>query len=192
MVFLAMKLQPEEAVQDIQPVKMTYESTNPMIPLRLTAVAANPNMTVLTWIFADSQMETINYARPRINDADLRGDFTQFGGTNYMNLVDQTIDLYDGRAFITEYAQPTNELIRAGVRDDLVIELTRNYEYVTRFMGRMSPEEMTVDPVFQLNADLPAVTNIHDLSETDPEIFWGCDNKPINLRFDPAVVPAGF
>jgi hypothetical protein len=58
MVFLAMKLQPEEVVQDIQPIKMTYESTQPMIPLRLTAVAANPNMTVLTWIFADSQMET--------------------------------------------------------------------------------------------------------------------------------------
>ena len=192
MVFLAMKLQPEEAVQDIQPIKMTYTSTEPMIPLRLTAVAANPNMTVLTWIFADAQMETTNYARPVINDADIRGDFFQFGGTNYLNLVDQTIDLYQGRAFITEYAQPTSELIKAGVRDDLVIELTRNYDYVTRFFGRMSPEEMTVDPMFQLSPGLSNITNIHDLSETDPEIFWGCDNKPINLRFDPAVVPVGF
>ncbi len=192
MVFLAMKLQPDQGAQDIQPVKMTYESTQPMIPLRLTAVAANPNMTVLTWIFADAQAETINYARPTIKDADLRGDFTQFGGTNYLNLVDQTIDLYDGRAFITEYAQPTSELIKAGVRDDLVIELTRRYDYVTRFFGRMSPEEMTVDPVFQLDAGLPHVTNIHDLSQADPEIFWGCENTPISLRFDPAVVPAGY
>jgi hypothetical protein len=192
MVFLAMKLQPEEDVQDIQPVKMTYESTQPMIPLRLTAVAANPNMTVLTWIFADSQMETVNYARPTISDDDLRGDFFQFGGTNYLNLVDQTIDIYDGRAFITEYAQPTSELIKAGVRDDLVIDLTRNYDYVTRFFGRMSPEEMTVDPMFQLDSDLPHVSNIHDLSQTDPEIFWGCDDKPIDLRFDPQAVPAGF
>ena len=192
MVFLAMKLQPDQGAQDIQPVKMTYESTQPMIPLRLTAVAANPNMSVLTWIFANARMETINYARPTINDADLRGDFSQFGGTNYMNLVDQTIDLYDGRAFITEYAQPTTELIKAGVRDDLVIELTRRYDYVTRFFGRMSPEEMTVDPVFQLDSDLPAVSNVHDLSGFEPEVFWGCENTPINLRFDPAVVPAAY
>src|SRR5690606_4715326 len=40
-VFLAMKLLPESAVQDIEPIKVTYPTDKPMIPLRLTAVAAN-------------------------------------------------------------------------------------------------------------------------------------------------------
>ncbi|MEM7343818.1 MAG: DUF2330 domain-containing protein [Chloroflexota bacterium] len=46
MMFLAMKLQPEQGAQDIQPVKMTYEAERPTIPLRLTAVAATPNMGI--------------------------------------------------------------------------------------------------------------------------------------------------
>ena len=72
MVFLAMKLQPESGVQDIQPVKMTYDSELPMIPLRLTAVAATPNMRVLTWVFGDEQAVPINYENPTINDTDIR------------------------------------------------------------------------------------------------------------------------
>ena len=192
MAFLAMKLQREQAVQDIQPIKMTYEAQRPTIPIRLTAVAANPNMTILTWIFANEQTAPVNFAHPAINDADIRGDFTSFDGTNYVNLVDQTVDLYAGRAFITEYAQPTNELIRLGVQDELVIDLTRRYDYVTRFFGRMSPEEMTVDPTFDLRPDLAHVSNLRDLSARNAEEFWGCKDAPVRLEFDPAVVPAGF
>src|SRR5207244_670872 len=62
MVFLAMKLQPNKQVRDIQPVKMTYKATKPMIPLRLTAVAATPNMVVLTWILEKAQAEPEDYA----------------------------------------------------------------------------------------------------------------------------------
>ena len=38
-VFLAMKLLPEQGAQDVQPIKITYPSDLPMIPLRLAAVA---------------------------------------------------------------------------------------------------------------------------------------------------------
>jgi hypothetical protein len=176
-------------VQDIQPVVMTYESTRPMIPLRLTAVAANPNMNVVTWIFADSQAYTTNYARPVIRDEHLRGSFGSPDGTNYLALVDMTVDLYQGRAFITEYAQPTSALISQGPDDALLIDLVRRYDYVTRFFGRISPEEMTVDPMFDLDPDLPDVSNIHDLSRFKQEAFWGCEELSINIEYDPSVVP---
>jgi len=192
MIFLAMKLQPDEGVQDIQPVVMTYESTHPMIPLRLTAVAANPNMTVVTWVFADSQAYPVNYARPSIKDADIRSNFGMFGGTNYLTLVDETVDLYDGRAFITEYAQPTDALISMGPQDGQVIDFLREFDYVTRFFGRISPEEMTVDPTFDFDDSLPNVSNIHDLSRMKPEIFWGCEESPVEIQYDPEVVPEDF
>ena len=57
-VFLAMKLRPDKGAQDVEPVKVTYPSERPMIPLRLTAVAANPDMAVMVWIYADQQAET--------------------------------------------------------------------------------------------------------------------------------------
>ena len=50
-VFLAMKLRPDQGAQDVEPVKVTYPSERPMIPLRLTAVAANPDMAVMVWIY---------------------------------------------------------------------------------------------------------------------------------------------
>lgn len=188
MVFLAMKLSPEKDVQDIQPIKMTYESSLPMIPLRLTAVAANPNMTVLTWIFADAQAYPTNYAHPTIN---LEENYrVQFGfGDNYLQLVDMTVDLYEGRAFITEFAGPTADLA-SSVSDPLLKELVSNYAYLTRFMGRISPEEMTVDPVFDFDDSLPDFSNVHDLSKADPNRIFSCeDAPPVKVDFDPNVVP---
>jgi hypothetical protein len=190
--FLAMKLQPEQGVQDIQPVVMTYLSDHPMIPIRLTAVAAIENMSIYTWIFADEQAYTTNYARPTIADEAIRGDFFQFGGTNYMNVVDQTVDLYQGRAFITEYAQPTREFEQLFPQDELLKQLVRDYDYVTRFFGRMSPKDMTVDPTFDFSANLQDVSNVRDLTGIDEEIFWGCQNVPVQIEYDSSVVPDGF
>jgi hypothetical protein len=192
-VFLAMKLRPERGAQDIQPVKMTYVGREPMIPLRLTAVAANPNMNVLTWIFGQSQAISTNYAHPTISDSDLRGTFFTSGGTNYLQLVDQTVGLYKQRAFITEYARPTAELAKAA-SDPLVKQLATDYPYVTRFFGRISPEQMTVDPEFRFTTELPDVSNVHDLSQADPDVFWGCKDfdKGADIQYDPNVVPPDF
>lgn len=192
MVFLAMKLQPEQGVQDIQPIVMTYESVHPMIPLRLTAVAAVPDMGVLTWIFADQQMKPTNYAHPEIQDEDIRFDYMT-NQNNYLLLLDQTVDLYDGRAFITEYAQPTNVMLQTSLpADELVRKLFAEYKYVTRFFGRISPEEMTVDPTFDVDNDLPNVNNIHDLTDLDPEKVWACEGIDVQIEYDPTAVPPGF
>lgn len=192
MVFLAMKLQPEQGVQDIQPVVMTYEADYPTIPIRLTAVAAIPNMSIYTWVFADEQAIPMNYAHPMIANESIRGDFMQFGGTNYMSVVDQTVDLYAGRAFITEYAQPTEVFLTQFPQDELLKTLANQYRYVTRLFGRMSPEEMTVDPSFELNGNQQNVDNLRNLSNLDPEVFWGCEDVPLGIEYDPDVVPEGF
>ncbi|HLA44601.1 MAG TPA: DUF2330 domain-containing protein [Aggregatilineales bacterium] len=192
MVFLAMKLQPDQGVQDIQPVVMTYASTRPMIPLRLTAVAANPNMTVATWIFADSQAFPFNYAHPVIDDSDIRFDFVTYNN-NYQILLDQTIDLYDGRAFVTEYAQRTDVFMREfNPTDPLLVKLSTKYAYITRLIGRISPEEMTVDPIFDFSDSLRDVSNIHDLTDFDSEVVWGCKDEPAAVEYDSSVVPPGF
>jgi hypothetical protein len=173
MIFLAMKLQPENGVQDIQPIVMTYESDVPMIPIRLTAVAANPNMNILTWIFADEQAYPANYETIKIANDELRSDFTSFGGINYTTLLDSRIDQYQGLGMITEYAQPSSEL--AGrFTDPLLVQLSQEHGYLTRLLGRMSPEEMTVDPVFMFNEQLENVSNIRDLSQVNAEVFWNC------------------
>lgn len=193
MVFLAMKLQPDQDVQDIQPIAMTYPSTQPMIPIRLTAVAANPDMLIQTWVFADHQVVPTNFAHPTIDLNNMRVNFGSLDGTNYQWLLNQTVDLYEGRAFVTEYAKPTENLFELiGSDDELLNELAENYPYVTRLVGRMSPEEMTVDPMFHTNDDLRPISNVHDLGDLDSAVFWGCEDAPIQIYYDESVVPEGF
>lgn len=192
LIFLAMKLQPDEGTQDIQPVVMTYKGKHPMIPLRLTAVAANPNMSIITWILADKQAVPTNYAHPTIDDKNLRYSFGNSTGTNYLQIVDQTVDLYHGRAFITEYAG-SSATIATTANDKLVKQLLADYPYITRVFGRISPEEMTVDPTFEL-VDAPDVSNVHDVSKMDDKTFWACPDtdQTINVQYDPEAVPEGF
>jgi hypothetical protein len=140
-----------------------------MIPLRLTAVAANPNMGVLTWIFAKSQMEPENYTPIKINNDDIV--FFQFGSTNYQTLVAQASHSHGGHAFVTEYAGPTRKL---NAQDKTLQALLGQYTYLTRFYTKINPEEMTMDPVFHENAALPEVSNVHDLSN-DTRV-WDCNS----------------
>ena len=90
-MFLTMKLRPDQGVQDVEPVKVTYPSSGPMIPLRLTAVAAHPNMAVMTWIYADRQAVPVNYAKMDIANEELiffgRGE-----RYNYRQLMSQKAD----------------------------------------------------------------------------------------------------
>ena len=157
-VFLAMKLRPDQGAQDVEPVKVTYPSTAPMIPLRLTAVAANPNMAVLVWIYADRQATPVNYAKMEIANEELR--FDDFGGHNYRQLMSARADEYGGQAFITEYAAPSREL---RVNHPLLRELGQRFPYVTRLNTVISPDEMTVDPVFAYDGQLKDVSNVRDL-----------------------------
>jgi hypothetical protein len=66
----------------------------------------------------------------------------------------------NGQAFITEYAAPTSE---TAFVDPLLQELNGRHKYLTRLNTVISPEEMTVDPVFKYE-DRANVYNIHDLS----------------------------
>ena len=170
-VFLAMKLRPDQGVQDVEPVKVTYPSSGPMIPLRLTAVAANPNMAVMTWIYADRQAVPVNYAKMEIANEELIF-FGRGGSNNYRQLMSQKADEYGGQAFITEYAAPTRELV---VVHPLLQDLSSRYAYVTRLNTVISPEEMTVDPIFDYDGQLKDVSNIRDLS--DMKGVFQCDRS---------------
>ncbi|MEM7112186.1 MAG: DUF2330 domain-containing protein [Chloroflexota bacterium] len=158
-VFLAMKLLPQQGVQDIQPIQVTYPAEKPMIPLRLTAVAANPDMAVLTWFFAEEQAVPENFAHMEIADEEIT--FFDFGGNNYRQLMGEKADSFDGQAFITEFAGPSNEIVWT---DPLLQDLAGQHSYLTRLNTVLSPEEMTVDPVFTYDGSRANVFNVRDLS----------------------------
>jgi hypothetical protein len=80
---------------------MTYEAQNPMIPIKLTAIAAEPNMGVLVWILGKERAIPENYLHVEINEAAI--DWHNFG-SNYDQVVINAADEAEGQAFTTEYA----------------------------------------------------------------------------------------
>jgi hypothetical protein len=146
-----------------------------MIPLRLTAVAANPDMAVLTWIFANAQAVPTNYTHMEILDEEIT--FFTFGGNNYRQLLSDKANEFNGQAFITEFAGPTRE---TNFSDPLLQELSQQYSYLTRLNTVISPEEMTVDPIFDYDPDRPNVFNVHDLSNMTG--MYDCEKDGSNTQ----------
>ena len=189
MYFLAMKLSQDAQVGDIQPVMMTYQDTQPMIPLRLTAVAAVDNMPVLVWIFADTQYVPQNYAHPEANYSKFRNKsqiLTPYSEDNfapytlYRQELTRIQDEHSGKAFITEYAQPTATLPPAVQDDSLMGNLIKQFPYVTRMRAQLSPEQMTVDPTFIRDTTAQDISPNVDLNEwVDPLQYWGCSTRSI-------------
>jgi hypothetical protein len=175
MPFLAMKLQPGRGTSDITPIRLEYDSSQPMIPLRLTAVAAQPKMGVLVWVFGAGRTGPQNYVDMSISDGEVL--FNPFGANNYRQVVAQAADQAGKRAFVTEYAGPTTGLRPA---EPTAQQLVQKYPYLTRFYTRISPEDMTVDPVFDYAPDKGNVSNVHDLSKL-PSPF-DCSDDPNTFK----------
>ena len=102
MLFVASKLIAGAEVSEIRPLRMRFESTNPMIPLQLTAVAAEPHLTVTAYIFADAPYEPIDHPLLGINPEWVSID-TQ-NRVNYPMVLARAADLAGGDGFVMEYS----------------------------------------------------------------------------------------
>jgi hypothetical protein len=175
MNFVALRLQANAQVSDIQPLGMTYEANKPMIPLRLTAIATQPEMGIVAWILADRRWAPENYIDLKIPDSLIK--FDDYGyQNNYLTLVSSESDKVGGQAFVTEYAKPTSELTTqlepmfAPTPDGMtaktaILDILSQHPYITRLYARMSAEEMTADPTFMVASNTADVDNVHDLSD---------------------------
>jgi hypothetical protein len=84
---------------------------------------------------------------------------------------------YDGRMFITEFAQKTNTLYKSGLGqlDPMLGNLLEKYPYITRLYGQMSPDQMRFDPTLIPSQTEPDISNRIDLNQyVKGDVFWGC------------------
>lgn len=249
MALIAFRLTKNSVSGDIRPVVLNYESDNPMIPIKLTAVAANDDMGVMTWVLGDDRAVPVNYKSLVLNEA-LINWFNP--GQNYNAVVSAAADEAGGQGFTTEMAGSTeilDELVWSegdenqwqrvsdrsfdSIQDavcevwsvygasfegtwdgwpetvntffsglsstdrDLIVQngcqsnnvpsdgdvdvfmslveeniidpmvetqaILSGAPYFTRFFSTLSAAEMTVDPVFDYNPDLPDVSNQHQV-----------------------------
>jgi MYXO-CTERM domain-containing protein len=190
MPFVALRLTPTAGVKDISPLSMTYIGSQPMIPIKLTAIAAQPEMGIVAWVISNEKYAPDNYVDLEVPDKLIQ--FDQYGSqTNYLSLVSMLADKVGGEAFVTEYAKPTLGIVQqiesqplpppeiqpeaAPAREALLGALGSG-AFITRLYARMSAEEMIDDPKFRVASDQLEVDNIHDL--TDPDFDPSSCNVP--------------
>jgi hypothetical protein len=108
--FVALKLQQNEGTGDIRPIVLSFAGTQPCIPLRLTAIAATPNMPVTAYVFSNSRAVPTNFREVVINETKI--DWLAYG-SNYTSLSQAAIAEAGGHAFLTEFAGATSNVLQA-------------------------------------------------------------------------------
>mmetsp|Transcript_37376 Transcript_37376/g.76183 ORF Transcript_37376/g.76183 Transcript_37376/m.76183 type:complete len:374 (-) Transcript_37376:28-1149(-) len=104
MNLLAFRLTKGTESGSIRPIVITYNSTNPMIPIRPTAVAAEEDMGILVWILSSGRAVPSNYKHLVLNEAMINW-FNP--SSNYDDVVSAAADEAGGRGFVTELAAPS-------------------------------------------------------------------------------------
>jgi MYXO-CTERM domain-containing protein len=103
--FVALKLLNGKDTSAIQPVVLKFDANEACVPLRLTAIAANPDMPVRIWVLADHRAVPVkNFLELKLDEA--RIDWSN-GGMNYNALLGEAADDAGRNAFVAEYAGPS-------------------------------------------------------------------------------------
>jgi hypothetical protein len=101
--FVALKLRNGQDVRSIRPIVLTFHGTEPCVPLRLTAIAALPDMPVTVYVLGHARAVPLGFLELKLDD--LRIDWLS-GGANYAALLREAANEAGGNAFVTEFAGP--------------------------------------------------------------------------------------
>ncbi|MEM1415772.1 MAG: DUF2330 domain-containing protein [Myxococcota bacterium] len=101
MVFVASRLVPGADVDEIRPLRMTYEADMPMVPLMLTAIGAQPHLTVTTYVYGPQDFQPFEH--PRVTVLPEALTFGASFGDNYAQVLARLVDEAGGDGFVQEY-----------------------------------------------------------------------------------------
>ncbi len=141
---LALRLQKGATAGSIRPIVLTYAAAKPMIPIKLTAVAANDDMGVLTWVLGDHQAVPQNYYALELNEARINW-FNP--NSNYNAVVIAAANEAGGQGFVTEYAQPGSDL-QSQVWFDFEQE---DWEFFQQNADSIDPGTLVAEAIFQFS-----------------------------------------
>jgi len=115
-VLVAFRLIPNADVADIHPVVLRYEGDEPCVPIKLTAIAAAPDMGIRAFFLGESRYAPTNYSHVVVNPLRLDWNGSDFA---YVNAITMAVDeAPGGRGFVTEYAGATDIVGADGLYSD--------------------------------------------------------------------------
>ena len=181
--FLAARLRADTDVQDMVPIRIHCPQPNPQIPLRLTAIAAEAQMGFEIFVIGPRRYTTLNYTEVPLDHADIHLD--QFNQNNYFALVSKRIDEAGGLGFVVERAQPATEVLNRlggvflGTETEeasraTLLSMLGEGRYLTRFYGRMDPDEMLADPIFVARPENDTAGDVDGILDLSAQVSDNC------------------
>jgi len=206
LAFLGVKLLPDAETSEIAPLSITWPGSEPMIPLRLTSVSAEPDMGLLVFVVGDNAYASDNWTTMELPESDLKWHQAR-NQTNYQGLLGYTLDQVGGQGFVVERAGATDSVNVTGASAVELQAILDRHDVITRLHGRAHPEEMVSDPVFV--PEPFAFNGVFDLSDRPAvELCQGAQRNPLDCaetycgvggscaetvaRFDGCVCDEGF
>jgi len=107
MNLVAFRLPKQATTGDIQPIRLTYDAPCPMIPLKLTAAATQPDMPVMVWVLGESRAIPSNYRSLELNEAAINW---LSPSSNYDAVIRAAARVAGGQGFVTEMSGLTSAL----------------------------------------------------------------------------------
>lgn len=184
MKFVALKLRSGESSGSIQPLIMRYPSVKPMVPIRLTAVAAEDDMGVIVWVVNDARAIPENYEHVTPNYTKL----DWYSGTtnayaSYQTLITDAMNEAGGQGFATDYAGPLDNAIHSSLTSAELVEsilvqldaIANDAQYISNSLFS------TTDPAGALSS-LPAILPLPEGFDTN--LYF--DSNQMEAVFTPA------
>ena len=115
--FIAIRLTGGAGVDELHPIALRFDHPEPCVPLRLTRIAAVDDMDVRTYFLADDRVVPSTYKHVLVNP--LKIDWPS-QASNYKQVITQAVDADEanGRAFVTEYAGPSDRVQTFGLHSE--------------------------------------------------------------------------
>ena len=144
-LFAAVKLTANADVAEIHPLVFRMPGDEPCVPLRLTRIAAEPDMGVRAYFLGSERWAPQNYEHVVLNPLAFpwsQVESSSYARERYVDMVSAAVDEAGGKAFVTDFAGGSEIVDTTGVYEDTWDE--------TAFVG--------VDPIQAI--DLIAIQNL--------------------------------
>jgi hypothetical protein len=140
--FVALRLQPQAGVDQMQPVRVTVPGQSPCFPLRMMTIGARFSLGMTIYVFAEGRVRPKSYySETTLDDGELVWD-SNANKSNYQDLFDAAVKSNGGTTWVTEFADQASR-VADGSADYTTAVAGLATPYLTRLRTQMDPTLMT-------------------------------------------------
>jgi hypothetical protein len=171
MFFVALKLQQNAGVGEIQPIVLDMDNPEPCVPLILTQVAAIPDMPVYAYVLGKARAFPKNWFHVVLNERKI--DWLN-GGSNYKTVVTDAINEAAGHGFVTEFAGKSDflkgQIFQEGRWNTSTLAMIKDpAQFVQQLLQMGFPRDQSMQALLRKYIPMPQV--LRDRGLTEPAFY---------------------